>query len=64
MTEAHPFGVLPHPDYEHIDWFSSEEQVRFDKLLAIPRFHLIPEMTQRTSVGAHTVRTTIQVSRF
>lgn len=64
MAEPRSFGFLPHPDYEHINWFGAEEQTRFEKLMGIPRFHLIPEMTQRTSVATHTIRVTIQTNFF
>lgn len=56
MTPDRPrIGVIPHPDWDHINWYSEQELVRAAYML-IPRYHAIEEMTHRTTVLHHALR--------
>lgn len=47
---------LPHPDIAHIDFASSLEIERGNRLHAIPRYGTIENMTHRTTVLLHAIR--------
>ncbi len=56
MSAENKYGTLPYPGWEDLNYFAPREFLRASKLIGIPRFHAVEEMSQRTTVLDHSVR--------